>query len=132
MIELDGVAVRAGEQAILQDVSFALDSGTACSVLGANGAGKSTLLGAMGGDIALDRGRVLLGGRGIEAWPLTERAHVMGVLHQDTGIDFPFEVAEVVLMGRTPHTDVTMRENLAICTEVIEALIREIVFRISK
>lgn len=122
MIELKGVTVSAGGQTILREVSFTLGSGSACAVLGANGAGKSTLLAAMGGDIAAGSGDILLGGRHIDAWPLGERAHVMGMLHQDTGIDFPFEVAEVVLMGRTPHTDVTMRENLEICTDVMESL----------
>ena len=122
MIELSGVTVSAGGQTILRDISFGLDSGSTCAVLGANGAGKSTLLSAMGGDIAVENGEVLLGGRGIDTWPLGERAHVMGMLHQDTGIDFPFEVAEIVLMGRTPHTDATMREKLEICADVMASL----------
>ncbi len=122
MIELKDVSVAAGGQTILQDVSLSVAAGTACAVLGANGAGKSTLLGVMGGDLQPGRGRVLLNGRPVQEWPLDARAHVLGMLHQDTTLNFPFDAADVVLMGRTPHTDVAMHDNLAICDDVIRAL----------
>ena len=122
MIELRDVSVSAGGKAILRDISFAVESGSACAVLGANGAGKSTLLSVMGGDIVPRGGKTLLDGRPVEDWSLAARAHVMGMLHQDTTLDFPFDAAEVVLMGRTPHSDVSMRDNLAICDDVMRAL----------
>ena len=121
MIELNGVSVRVGEQMILRGISLTLGRGQSCALLGANGAGKSTLLSTIGGDVAATAGQILLDGRPVGTWPLHERARIMGMLHQDTTLDFPFEVAEVVMMGRTSHTDVSMRENLDVCTEVIAA-----------
>ena len=47
---------------ILDDVSFALDDGETCAIVGASGSGKSTLLGLLAGLDTPTRGRVLLDG----------------------------------------------------------------------
>ncbi|MDQ3538414.1 MAG: ATP-binding cassette domain-containing protein, partial [Actinomycetota bacterium] len=55
---------RLGDLAL--DVQLEVSSGEVVALLGPNGAGKTTLLGALAGLIALDAGRVELGGRVLE------------------------------------------------------------------
>jgi putative ABC transport system ATP-binding protein len=51
-----------GPLTILDDVSFALEAGEACAIVGASGSGKSTLLGLLAGLDTPTRGHVLLEG----------------------------------------------------------------------
>ena len=51
-----------GTLTILDNVSFALDAGEACAIIGASGSGKSTLLGLLAGLDTPTRGRVLFDG----------------------------------------------------------------------
>jgi iron complex transport system ATP-binding protein len=73
------------------------------AVVGPNGAGKSTLRKILCGDLKPSGGEVFMKGRALADWSLTERAQVRAVLPQDSSLNFPFTVLEVVLMGRAPH-----------------------------
>jgi ABC-type sugar transport system ATPase subunit len=46
----------------LKDVSFRVDGGKVCALLGENGAGKSTLLKILSGDLPPDEGNISIGG----------------------------------------------------------------------
>ena len=46
----------------LKDVSFRVDGGKVCALLGENGAGKSTLLKILSGDLQPDEGHVSING----------------------------------------------------------------------
>ena len=47
-----------------RDVTFAVEAGRLLAIIGPNGAGKSTIFNMVGGQLAPDRGRVLLAGAG--------------------------------------------------------------------
>ncbi len=44
-----------------------------------------------------------MNGKPLAEWTLSERAKFRAVLPQDSSLNFPFTVLEVVLMGRAPH-----------------------------
>ncbi|MBR5667676.1 MAG: ABC transporter ATP-binding protein [Lachnospiraceae bacterium] len=79
---------RMGEVSIkaLEDVSFSVEKGEVCVVVGASGAGKTTILNILGGMDSLTEGRVYLDGNEISAYnkkQLTEyRRHEIGFVFQ--------------------------------------------------
>lgn len=103
MIEAQNISVEIQARKLLDDVSLEMHGGEILAVVGQNGAGKSTLRKVLCGDLTPQHGAVLMGGRPLAAWPLSERAKARAVLPQDSSLDFPFTVLEVVLMGRAPH-----------------------------
>ena len=70
----------------LRDVSFSIEKGETCVIVGASGAGKPTLLNILGGMDTLSAGSVLLDGETISAYSgrrLTEyRRHDVGFVFQ--------------------------------------------------
>jgi iron complex transport system ATP-binding protein len=88
---------------ILHKISSDIQASQWVGILGPNGAGKSTLLRILAGVLAPSTGRVLLEGRALQAWPAIERAQRLAFVPQRTDLSFPFQVREVIEMGRTPY-----------------------------
>lgn len=62
-LALEGVTVRYGSVAALEDVSLSVEPGESLAIIGASGAGKSTLFRALTRGTALDGGSISIGGR---------------------------------------------------------------------
>lgn len=92
-----------GENAVVDDVSFTLAPGEMLGILGPNGSGKSTLLRLLSGVLAPASGEVRIQGRPLSSYTRRRLGQAIAVVPQDTLIEFPFSVTEVVLMGRSPH-----------------------------
>ena len=110
-LTLAGVALRLGARAVLDGVDLAVAPGEVVGLIGRNGAGKTTLLRIAAGTLAADAGRVLLDDHAIDAYERRARARHVALVPQDTQVPFPFSVAELVLMGRTPHLGFLGFEN---------------------
>jgi iron complex transport system ATP-binding protein len=89
----------------LREASFELPPHGLVAITGPNGAGKSTLLGIMAGLRAPYKGSCEYQGREIREWPRRDLAKRIAFLPQSLRLEFPFTVEEVVLMGRTPHSN---------------------------
>lgn len=89
----------------IADVSLALKSGEMTGLIGPNGAGKSTLLKIAAGLIHSDKGAVSLKDQNMSKLSRKKIAKTIGYQPQmtDAGI-FDHTVAEIVSMGRFPHT----------------------------
>jgi iron complex transport system ATP-binding protein len=92
-----------GRLPVIDNVSLALGPGEMLGIIGPNGSGKSTLLRLLSGVLQPDGGAVRLHGRRLTAYSRRELGQAIAVVPQDTAIEFPFSVTEVVLMGRSPH-----------------------------
>ena len=88
---------------IILGISFSVKENEFVCIIGANGCGKTTLLKAMMGLLHATAGRVSILGRDISKMRETERAKHFAYIPQAHTPPFPFTVADVVLMGRTPY-----------------------------
>ncbi|WP_202869192.1 heme ABC transporter ATP-binding protein [Kribbella antibiotica] len=102
MAEAREVSLELGGTPILDGVSLSVRTGEVLALVGPNGAGKSTLLSVLSGDHAPDRGEVFLGGEPLPHWSPVETAMRRAVMLQQATISFPFSVADIVAMGRSP------------------------------
>ena len=103
LIKAKNITVQINSKKLLDDVSVEMRGGEILAVLGPNGAGKSTLRKILCGDLIPTSGEVSMNGKPLAEWSLPERAKSRAVLPQDSSLNFPFTVLEVVLMGRAPH-----------------------------
>ena len=83
----------------LRGVSFHVAHGERVALIGPNGAGKTTCFNIINGQLAPDRGAVLLSGRRIEGWPPRRIAAA--------GVGRTFQVAAT-------FASMTVRENVAV------------------
>ena len=100
-LEGSDVSVSLGGRTIVSGADFSVRVGEIVAIIGPNGAGKSTLLGAIAGDHPYG-GSIRLAGREIADWSNRELALRRSVLRQNNAISFPFDVVDVVKMGRAP------------------------------
>ena len=92
-----------GAVPVIDDASLRVRAGEMLGVIGPNGSGKSTLIRLLSGILRPQAGVVQLDGRPLAAYSRRQLAQRLAVVPQDTPIEFPFSVTEVVLMGRSPH-----------------------------
>ena len=102
-LEGRGLSFRYSDSWVIDDVSLDLAPGEMVGVIGPNGSGKSTLLRLLSGVLDPHRGEVLVQGRPLPSFSRRNLAQQVAVVPQETSIEFPFSVTEVVLMGRSPH-----------------------------
>ena len=88
---------------IVRDASFSLHRGQFACIIGTNGCGKTTLLKTVLGLLPPMGGHALIRGKDIASLSDAERARHIAYIPQAHTPPFPFSVADVVLMGRTPH-----------------------------
>lgn len=103
MLKIDAVVSGYGGPDIVQNVSFHVAPNEFLCILGANGCGKSTLLKTILGLIRPRSGRVLFCERDIHKMSERELARAIAYIPQSHLPPFPFTVADVVLMGRSPY-----------------------------
>ena len=103
MIRAESVSYRVGSKLLVRDVGFSIGRGEVVAIVGANGAGKTTLLRLISGEIRPSTGRIWFDDMDLSAMSPGALARRRAVLAQSTTLGFGFSVAEVVLLGRTPH-----------------------------
>ncbi|GAB4097159.1 ABC transporter ATP-binding protein [Brachybacterium horti] len=103
LLEVRGVHRSFGEHPVLRGVDLAVRPGEVLGLVGPNGSGKTTLLRLLTAALRPERGEVLLGGRPLSRIGGRERARRLAIVVQESAGELPMTVADLVLLGRTPH-----------------------------
>lgn len=111
LLDIHGVTYSYNAAPALAGVTLRVAPGEMLAIAGPNGSGKSTLLRCISRALRPQAGTVLLAGRNMLTYTAREVAQRLAVVPQETGVDFDFSVAEVVLMGRQPHLRAFQRES---------------------
>jgi iron complex transport system ATP-binding protein len=122
-IDLSAVTTGYGARAVIRDVTLQVERSAMVGVIGPNGSGKSTLLRLLSGVVPSWSGHVRVEGRPLESYTPRELSRRVAVVPQETHIEFPFTVMEVVLLGRTPHLSALAFESghdLAVAQRAME------------
>jgi len=94
-----------GATQVLSDVTCRFSAGRFYAILGPNGSGKTTLLDLISGFRSPKTGRILLGDTPVHTFSRRDTARIISLVSQSYEVNFPFQVKEVVMMGRHPHID---------------------------
>ena len=93
IIEISHLCKSFGDVKAVQDVSFKVKKGELFAFLGVNGAGKSTTISIMCGQLAKDKGDVVINGKNINH-NMDEIKKSLGVVFQNTVLDKSLSVKD--------------------------------------
>ena len=93
--------------AVFENISFSIEKGDVLCVLGPNGTGKTTLIKCINGLHKVNEGEVYLNGSSIQTLSFKDISRMVGYIPQGHVPSFPFNVFDVVLMGRSPYLSIT-------------------------
>ncbi len=102
-LSLSHLSVRYHQRLVLSNVSLQVNAGEVLALVGPNGAGKSTLIRAVSGVTPIHAGLIQLDEADVLRLRPVERARRIAVVPQAAHLPEAFTVAEIVMMGRTPH-----------------------------
>ncbi|MGC8716512.1 MAG: ABC transporter ATP-binding protein [bacterium] len=88
---------------VLKGITISLLPGELVGLLGPNGSGKTTLIRTLSKTLKPVAGTVSLDGKLLDELSYREIAKKIGVVPQETVLDFAFTVYEIVMMGRNPY-----------------------------
>lgn len=111
MLQVKGLRCAYGDVEIVHDVSFEVRDGQFACIIGANGCGKTTTLKNAMGLIRPTGGSVLVNGKEVLSLDERDRARRFAYIPQAHTPPFPFSVADVVILGRTPYINTLTHEN---------------------
>lgn len=111
-------------KAVQRYVNFSVESGEVCCVLGPNGCGKTTMFKSVLGLIPLQSGKVTVDGDDISKWSPSRLADTMAYVSQNHTPPFPYQVKDVVLLGRINKVG-TMGQPTAKDYEIVERAMQD-------
>ncbi|MGV8083949.1 MAG: ABC transporter ATP-binding protein [Coriobacteriia bacterium] len=117
MLEVRELCSGYDKHEIIHKVSFSVNRGEFVCMLGANGCGKTTVLKNVLGLLKPFSGSITMDGDNVLRMSERELAQRLAYIPQAHTPPFPFTVADVVIMGRTPYIN-----RLAVVSEEDKAI----------
>jgi len=123
MLKLDNISYQIRKKNILGGINLTFEPGKISMILGPNGSGKSSLLKIFSGAERHFNGKVYYNGIDLSSISNEILAKKRAVLSQQSQLQFPLPVKDVVMMGRYPHFSFQpSKEDEEISEEVISKM----------
>lgn len=103
LIEAFGIEFQYQSREVLKGITISLLPRELVGLLGPNGAGKSTLIKILSKILKPIAGSIYVEGNSLEELSFKEVAKRIGVVPQETILEYSFTVYDVVMMGRNPY-----------------------------
>ena len=114
MLDACNISKRIGNKQIISGCSLQVRPGRLTVVLGPNGAGKSSLLKVISGEDKKFDGKVSINGRPVRQLHIRDLSRARAILPQQTIINFPYTVEQIVEIGRFSHRASVLENQRAI------------------
>lgn len=85
---------------VIKNITFSIESGDICALLGPNGVGKTTLFKTILSLIRPLHGQVCIDGVDVSSWTAKKRSRFIGYVAQAHIPTFPYLVKDIVMLGR--------------------------------
>ena len=95
------------DKPVQSNINFTAQTGEIVCMLGPNGCGKSTVFKSILGLLDLQSGKITLNGEDVSKWSAGKLAEAMAYVGQSHNPPFPYQVKDVVLLGRISKIGVT-------------------------
>lgn len=119
MLTTKNLSVGIANKVILENISETFEAGKISLIIGPNGAGKSTFIKAICGQLKLNQKGTV--DYDTEVLSISELAKVRAVLSQNSKLNFPLTVRDIVMMGRYPHfNNYPSEKDKRACNEAIQ------------
>jgi iron complex transport system ATP-binding protein len=103
MLSVSNISYKYQKDTVLTDVSFELQKGDYCAIIGTNGSGKTTLLNIISGALKKQEGEIHISGKKIEDYQVRDLAKQISVVPQRSEPVYHFSVFDMVMFGRHPY-----------------------------
>lgn len=125
-IEMKNIVKSFGSNDVLKDVSFSLEGGEICALLGENGAGKSTLMNILGGVIPMDAGSILVDDKKVAFHtPVDSMEAGIAFIHQELNLINDLPIYENMFLGRelkTKHGSLDLKQMYDRTNEIFKKM----------
>lgn len=119
MLTTKNLSVGIANKVILENISETFEAGKISLIIGPNGAGKSTFIKAICGQLKLNQKGTV--DYDTEVLSISELAKIRAVLSQNSKLNFPLTVRDIVMMGRYPHfNNYPSEKDKRACNEAIQ------------
>jgi len=119
MLTTKNLSVAIANKVILENISETFEAGKITLIIGPNGAGKSTFIKSICGQLKLNQKGTV--DYDAEVLSISELAKVRAVLSQNSKLNFPLTVRDIVMMGRYPHFgNYPSEKDKRACSEAIQ------------
>ena len=102
-IQTESLNLAIDNKTIVEKITLEVKNKEFVGIIGPNGSGKSTILRALYRSLKPQSGRIFFDGEDLEMLSLQQTAQRLGVMKQNSTLNFDFKVLDLVLMGRTPY-----------------------------